>query len=260
MTRNRRTGRRRDWDRLVSTYEGGVYVQGMHGSLTADADPLFKYTKSIENSDTESHAMNMGHDHPNWSTFKSILILLLSTVLFSLIAEILVDSMDVVLQSMNNVDEKVIGLTVVAIIPSVSEFYNAIAFAMQGNIMLGLEIGSAYTIQVALVQIPVLVFISSFISGHISGESMNEDMSLIPFRKVMRLVQWMTESPSIPQEDSIFTLVFDRWDFYSVLMSTFILTYIYMEGKSNYFKGSILVIAYLFVLCGFILSPQGIDV
>ena len=53
-----------------------------------------------------------------------------------------------------NIDEKFLGLTLFALIPSVTEFYNAIAFAMQGNIVLALEIGGAYTIQVALLQIP----------------------------------------------------------------------------------------------------------
>lgn len=34
----------------------------------------------------------------------------------------------------------------------------------------------------------------------------------------------------------------------------FLLSYMYGEGKSNYFKGSILVLTYIFVIMGFHLS------
>lgn len=38
---------------------------------------------------------------------------------------------------------------------------NAISFAMNGNIALSMEIGSAYALQVCLLQIPALVFYSA---------------------------------------------------------------------------------------------------
>jgi Ca2+:H+ antiporter len=43
---------------------------------------------------------------------------------------------------------------------------NAISFAMNGNIALSMEIGSAYALQVLLLQIPALVFYSAY---HNSG-------------------------------------------------------------------------------------------
>jgi Ca2+:H+ antiporter len=42
---------------------------------------------------------------------------------------------------------------------------NAISFAMNGNIALSMEIGSAYALQVCLLQIPCLVLFSA-LSGH----------------------------------------------------------------------------------------------
>ncbi|KAJ1563848.1 hypothetical protein HK405_000541, partial [Cladochytrium tenue] len=88
-----------------------------------------------------------GHDHPNWSTSKSAMVLLLATVMYSLIAEVLIDSVDHVIGSAPAssgaseggagaplVDEKILGLTLFALVPTVTEFYNAIAFARQGNI------------------------------------------------------------------------------------------------------------------------------
>lgn len=40
----------------------------------------------------------------------------------------------------------------------------------------------------------------------------------------------------------------------TVILCVFLLSYMYGEGKSNYFKGSILVLTYLFVIVGFYLS------
>jgi len=40
----------------------------------------------------------------------------------------------------------------------------------------------------------------------------------------------------------------------TVILCVFLLSYMYGEGKSNYFKGSILVLTYLVVVVGFYLS------
>ena len=56
-----------------------------------------------------------------------------------------------------------------------------------------------------------------------------------------------------------FRLVFPRWDVFSVVFSVFLLTYTYIEGKSNYFKGSILVLSYLVLIAGFFYAPDDAD-
>lgn len=40
----------------------------------------------------------------------------------------------------------------------------------------------------------------------------------------------------------------------TVILCVFLLSYVYSEGKSNYFKGSILVLTYLVVVIGYYLS------
>lgn len=40
----------------------------------------------------------------------------------------------------------------------------------------------------------------------------------------------------------------------TVILCVFLLSYVYGEGKSNYFKGSILLLTYIFVVMGFYLS------
>ncbi|KAG5459816.1 MAG: hypothetical protein BJ554DRAFT_8226, partial [Olpidium bornovanus] len=95
-----------------------------------------------------------GHDAPNWSKLKSSFVLCTCTVLFSAIADPVVENM--------NIDEKFLGLTLFALVPNVTEFMNAISFAIYNNIALSMEIGSAYAVQVALLQIPALVAYSGF--------------------------------------------------------------------------------------------------
>lgn len=61
----------------------------------------------------------------------------------------------------SGVDEKFLGLTLFALVPNTTEFMNAISFAMNGNISLSMEIGSAYALQVCLLQIPAMVAFSA---------------------------------------------------------------------------------------------------
>ncbi|EED18374.1 calcium permease family membrane transporter [Talaromyces stipitatus ATCC 10500] len=167
-----------------------------------------------------------GHDAPNWSKTKSAVILLGATVLYAVIAEILVDTVDVVLESVD-IDEKFLGITLFALVPNTTEFLNAISFAMNGNIALSMEIGSAYALQVCLLQIPALVLYSAVNARFIDPADL------------------ISHS---------FNLIFPQWDMITVILCVFLLSYVYGEGKSNYFKGSILVLTYLVVIIGFYLS------
>jgi Ca2+:H+ antiporter len=104
---------------------------------------------------------------------------------------------------------------------------------MNGNIALSMEIGSAYALQVCLLQIPALVLFSA-----ING-------------------QWLKDSELI---DHTFSLIFPQWDMVTVILCVFLLSYMYGEGKSNYFKGSILLLSYLVVVVGFWFSGMaGLD-
>lgn len=97
---------------------------------------------------------------------------------------------------------------------------------MNGNIALSMEIGSAYALQVCMLQIPALVFYSAL-------------------------------HPPAPLHEGddparyMFSLLFPQFDMVTVIICVFLLSYMYGEGKSNYFKGSILLLSYLIVVVGF---------
>ena len=173
-----------------------------------------------------------GHDAPNWGRTKSAVILLGATLLYAIIAEILVNTVDVVLESVD-IDEKFLGITLFALVPNTTEFLNAISFAMNGNIALSMEIGSAYALQVCLLQIPALVLFTAF---HGQG---------------LAHADLLTHT---------FNLIFPQWDMVTVILCVFLLSYVYGEGKSNYFKGSILLLTYFVIVVGFYLAGYSSDI
>ncbi|KZW03233.1 hypothetical protein EXIGLDRAFT_725690 [Exidia glandulosa HHB12029] len=168
-----------------------------------------------------------GHDAPSWSRGTSATVLLACTALYAMIAEILVDVVDVVLAG-SGIDEKLLGITLFALVPNTTEFMNAMSFALNGNIALSMEIGSAYALQVCLLQIPAMVAFSAW---------------------------WIPRHPGSHADP--FTLIFPRWDVISIILSIFLLTYTYIEAKSNYHRGSILILSYLVLVAGFYFAPHG---
>lgn len=207
---------------------------------TARLDTIFDATRVNDRHASVSAAVHQegdktkegsAHDAPNWSKAKSATVLLVATLAYAAVAEILVDTVDVILSSVD-VDEKFLGITLFALVPNTTEFLNAISFAMHGNIALSMEIGSAYVLQVALLQIPALVLFSAVYQTQITGAL----------------------------ADYTFNLIFPQFDMITVILTVFLLSHINLEGKSNYFKGCILVMAYLIILMGFYYSGfTGID-
>jgi len=68
-----------------------------------------------------AHASGGTHDAPNWSKTKSAVILLTATLAYAVIAEILVDTVDAVLNNVD-IDEKFLGITLFAMVPNTTEF------------------------------------------------------------------------------------------------------------------------------------------
>ncbi|KAE8403600.1 Sodium/calcium exchanger protein-domain-containing protein [Aspergillus pseudonomiae] len=196
-----------------------------HGNR-GSTDPIKAVVEELDDIGLEHGQTSGGHDAPNWSRARSSIILLGATIFYAIIAEILVNTVDVVLESVD-IDEKFLGITLFALVPNTTEFLNAISFAMNGNIALSMEIGSAYALQVCLLQIPALVLFSAI------------------YERLIDPTELLTHT---------FNLIFPQWDMVSVILCVFLLSYVYGEGKSNYFKGSILVLTYLVVVIGFYLS------
>ncbi|KAF9219238.1 hypothetical protein BS17DRAFT_789717 [Gyrodon lividus] len=170
-----------------------------------------------------------GHEAPEWSRTTSAAVLIACTALYAIIAELLVDVVDIVLEG-SGIDEKFLGITLFALVPNTTEFMNAISFALNGNIALSMEIGSAYALQVCLLQIPAMVAFSAWYAPEKMGE--------IAYS---------------------FTLIFPRWDVVVIILAVFLMTYTYIEARSNYHRGSILILSYLVLASGFYFAPRVSD-
>ncbi|TGJ87097.1 hypothetical protein E0Z10_g1646 [Xylaria hypoxylon] len=160
---------------------------------TTKPTPLRSSTfPELEDVAEHAQATHGGHDAPNWSRTKSAVILMGATVLYAIVAEILVDTVDVVLDNYA-IDPKFLGITLFALVPNTTEFLNAISFAMNGNIALSMEIGSAYALQVCLLQIPALVLFSAFYPITPTGDNLDP-------------IHWT------------FSLLFPQWDMVTVIL------------------------------------------
>ncbi|GAK66201.1 calcium permease [Moesziomyces antarcticus] len=188
-----------------------------------------KHVSMHEEEEAQGHG---GHDAPSWSRGTSLTVLLSCTVLYAIIAEILVDVVDVVLDG-SGIDEKFLGITLFALVPNTTEFMNAMSFAINGNIALSMEIGSAYALQVCLIQIPAMVVFSAYYNAGVADDNLIHRS---------------------------FTLIFPRWDVIAIIFSVFLLTYTYIESRSNYYRGTICILSYMVLVAGFYFAPATGDV
>ncbi|CBQ69153.1 conserved hypothetical protein (C-terminal fragment), partial [Sporisorium reilianum SRZ2] len=191
-----------------------------------------KHVSMHEDGGAEEAEGHGGHDAPSWSRGTSLTVLLSCTVLYAIIAEILVDVVDVVLDG-SGIDEKFLGITLFALVPNTTEFMNAMSFAINGNIALSMEIGSAYALQVCLIQIPAMVVFSAYYNAGVADDNLIHRS---------------------------FTLIFPRWDVIAIIFSVFLLTYTYIESRSNYYRGTICILSYMVLVAGFYFAPATGDV
>lgn len=128
-----------------------------------------------------------------------------------------------------------------------------------------MEIGSAYALQVCLLQIPSMVAISYWYNYG------KEELSQYTFRYTKsnhKIKTGNRKKKNFYFFDLTFylllllfiiilknSLVFPRWDVITVVFSVFLLTFIYQEGKANYFKGSILILSYVVMIVAFYFIP-----
>ncbi|MFW5998862.1 MAG: cation transporter, partial [Halanaerobiaceae bacterium] len=144
---------------------------------------------------------------------KQIIYLVLITVLIALQADILVDSISVISEDFN-ISQAFIGIIVLPIIANVAENYTAINMAWQDKIDLSINIAIGSSIQVALMLVPLLLFISQIL-----GQTMN--------------------------------ILFNILEISSIVMSVLAINVVYLQGKSNWFEGLQLVAVYLIIAIAF---------
>ncbi|XP_053572354.1 uncharacterized protein LOC128662571 [Bombina bombina] len=162
-----------------------------------------------------------GHHHSavvHWSRWRAMVILIVSTLLMSACADLATEHISPILKGAT-VSQYFIGVTVLAMIPELPEIVNGIQFALLNNLSLSIEIGSCIAVQVCMLQIPILVLFSIF---YPSG----------------------------------FTLIFSDLHLWACMFSVILMNYIFMDGKCDYFQGTVLVIVYFILLAMYFFAPS----
>lgn len=162
---------------------------------------------------TEEVAVTEG----KWSKKKSILILITSTILVAFMSEILVDSIEPLVQSFGWT-ELFIGVVFVAIIGNAAEHASAITMAVKNKMGLALQISIGSATQIAMFVAPALVLVSLLFPKNMS-------------------------------------LVFNNFELVSMILSVFIVNSIIEDGESNWFEGLQLLIAYFIIAVAFFFHP-----
>lgn len=146
-------------------------------------------------------------EEPAWSRNKSIIFLVVATVMVAFISEWLVHTLDT-FSSRFGLSELFVGAFVVAIVGNAAEHSAAVMLALKNKMGAAIEIAIGSSLQIALFVAPVLVFISLLF-----GKEMN--------------------------------LIFTTIELAAIAVSVLIATSISRDGSTTWFEGKLLLIVYI---------------
>jgi Ca2+:H+ antiporter len=181
-----------------------IYVLGLIYSL-----------RSIESPVVTEEAGSLEPTH--WSLKVAVIVLGLSTVGVAYLSELLVGSVEPVVEKFG-ISEFFIGIIFIPIIGNVAEHLVAVQVALKNKMTLSVEIAIASSLQIALFVAPVLVFISLFFPNYL-------------------------------------TLVFDQFELLALISGVMIAALVSSDGESNWLEGALLLGLYLVFALAFFLLP-----
>jgi Ca2+:H+ antiporter len=156
-------------------------------------------------------------ERPSWTVKRALLVLLLAAVVVGLESEFLVRSLEPTVAALG-ISKAFIGLFVVAFVGNAAEHASAVAFAIRNKMDIAIEIAFSSSTQIALFVAPALVFVSLLISHPM---------------------------------DFVFTLM----EVVAVALSTIIVVFVTMDGRSNWLEGLQLLGAYVIMAVSFFFIP-----
>jgi Ca2+:H+ antiporter len=163
------------------------------------------------------YTQEVGGYEAKWSKRKSILILFISTLLVAWMSEILVGSIEPLVNTFGWT-ELFIGVIFVAIIGNAAEHTSAIATAIKNRMDLSLQISIGSATQIVMFVAPLLVLISLFFKTPMS-------------------------------------LVFNTFELIAIIVSILIANLVVEDGESNWLEGLQLLVAYAIMAVAFFFHP-----
>jgi Ca2+:H+ antiporter len=154
---------------------------------------------------------------PKWSVAKSVVILLAATLAVSWVSEILVGSIEPVVDRFGWT-QLFIGVVFVAIIGNIAEHFSAITVAMKNRMDLAVQISIGSATQIIMFVAPALVIISLFFASPMS-------------------------------------LIFNIFELFTIFFAILITNSVISDGESNWFEGVQLILAYVIIAIAFFFHP-----
>jgi Ca2+:H+ antiporter len=139
----------------------------------------------------------------------AVIMLLISTALVAVCAEFMVNSIDGLVAD-SPLGETFIGLIILPIVGNAAEHVTAVTVAMKNKMDLCIGVAVGSSIQIALFVTPLVVIL---------GWIMNKDM----------------------------TLYFTLFETVCLFVSTFIVNFLVLDGRSNYLEGALLCATYIII-------------
>ena len=157
-------------------------------------------------------------DEPELTQLASIVLLLCSTGLVALCAEFMVGSIEHLVAN-SPVSEAFIGLIILPIVGNAAEHVTAVTVAAKNKLDLSLGVSLGSSIQIALFVTPLVVIL---------GWILDKEMSLY----------------------------FNLFETMAVFVSTFVVNFLVLDGRSNYLEGALLCVCYVIIAVGAYLFPD----
>jgi Ca2+:H+ antiporter len=209
---------------LVAVFLPAIYIIGLIFTLRTHSYQVHNEEEALSHSRlllvqdggteprerSESISYDGGHQKSDWSISFSLFVLVSCTAVFAIISENINELLGVALKNLN-ISPAFAGMTIIAWVPSAAEIVNAVVFAWRNEISLAIEIGMSATVQIALIQLPALILLQVVLGYY----------GVWP--------------------DFLFQPIFSTMDIMSVALSVLIINFLSMDGKTNYFKGFILM-------------------
>lgn len=199
--------------KMLSLIVAGILIVAYLAWLVFSMITHKEYLADVSDSNDEDA---LAHEHePAWSKKRSIVYLVIATVMVAFVSEWLVGVLEPI-SHQYGLSELFVGAFLVAIIGNAAEHSAAIMLAMKNKIGAAVEIAVGSSLQIALFVAPVLVFISFFL-----GNTM----------------------------DIVFTIL----ELLAIGVAVFIARSITQDGDSNWYEGLLLLAVYIILGVSFFL-------
>jgi len=156
-------------------------------------------------------------EEPTIGPIAAIAVLVVTTVLVTICADYLVDSIDDLVTT-SGISRAFIGLILIPIVGNAAEHVTAVVVAVRDKMDLAMGVAIGSSIQIALLVTPFLVIV-----GWIIGAEM--------------------------------TLHFETFQTVAFAVSVLVVTYTVQDGKSNYLEGAMLMGLYVIIALAFYATP-----